>query len=616
MMYFSRARTALILGICALGVLLCLPNLFPQPAAWLPWHHINLGLDLRGGSYLLMQVDMDTVVRERLEILADEARQALIHAPGGSIGYRNIAVSTGAATAPAATPPAAPAAPPPNAATPATPALAPPAAGTPASGATALAAAPPASATAAVPDAAPVVPIAPAPAGAGGYGATPAMALAPATLPSGASRVTLRLPDPAKLDAALAALRAIPQSTPGEFAVAGQPDGQVTLTLQPAALRARARAAVEQSIEIVRRRIDGSGVADPQITRQGEDRIVVELPGVTDPNRIRDLLGQTAKMSFHLVDEKANPAAPPPGEDSLPMTEGPNNGPGGTRIVVNRYADVDGASLTNATPSQSSQDGRWVVNFTLDSAGGRRFADVTRTNLGHRFAIVLDNKVISAPVIQGVIPGGSGQISGSFTAQSATDLALLLRAGALPAPLAVIESRSVGPELGADSIRAGALSLLVGLLLVVGFMGTFYGLFGWLANIALVANLVLMVAILSLFGAVLTLPGMAGILLTLGMAVDANILINERIREEARAGRTPANAMEAGFRRAYSTIIDSNVTALLAHVMLFVFGTGPVRGFALTITVGIVTTLFTATVLARLLMVRWWARRRPALLPV
>ncbi len=442
------------------------------------------------------------------------------------------------------------------------------------------------------------------------------MALVPATLPPGPSRVTLRLPDPARLDAGLAALRAIPQSTPGEFAVTGTPDGEVTLTLQPAALRARARAAVEQSIEIVRRRIDGSGVADPQITRQGEDRIVVELPGVTDPNRIRDLLGQTAKMSFHLVDEKANPAAPPPGEDSLPMAEGPNNGPSGTRIVVNRHADVDGASLTNATPAQSSQDGRWEVNFVLDSVGGRRFADVTRANVGHRFAIVLDNKVISAPVIQSVIPGGSGRISGSFDAQSATDLALLLRAGALPAPLAVIESRSVGPELGADSIRAGALSLLVGLLLVVGFMGTFYGLFGWIANIALVANLVLMVAILSLFGAVLTLPGMAGILLTLGMAVDANILINERIREEARAGRTPANAMEAGFRRAYSTIIDSNVTALLAHVMLFVFGTGPVRGFALTITVGIVTTLFTATVLARLLMVRWWARRRPALLPV
>jgi protein-export membrane protein SecD len=614
MMYFSRARTALILGICALGVLLCLPNLFAPPASWLPWHRVNLGLDLRGGSYLLMQVDMDTVVRERLESLADEARQALIHAPGGTIGYRNIAVSTGTA---AATPIAAPAATSPDASVPGTSAPATSAAGTTAAGTTAAgtpaagtpapAAAPPASATA---------PGGTSPAGAGGYGATPAMALAPAAMPSGISRVTLRLPDPAKLDAALAALRAIPQSTPGEFAVAGTPDGLVTLTLQPAALRARARAAVEQSIEIVRRRIDGSGVADPQITRQGEDRIVVELPGVTDPNRIRDLLGQTAKMSFHLVDEKANPAAPPPGEDSLPMTEGPNNGPSGTRIVVNRHADVDGASLTNATPSQSSQNGQWVVNFTLDSAGGRRFADITRTNLGHRFAIVLDNKVISAPVIQGVIPGGSGQISGSFNPQTATDLALLLRAGALPAPLTVMESRSVGPELGADSIRAGALSLLVGLLLVVGFMGTFYGLFGWLANVALVANLVLMVAILSLFGATLTLPGMAGILLTLGMAVDANILINERIREEARAGRTPANAMEAGFRRAYSTIIDSNVTALLAHVMLFVFGTGPVRGFALTITVGIVTTLFTATVLARLLMVKWWARRRPALLPV
>ncbi len=623
MMYFSRARTALILGICALGVLLCLPNLFAAPAAWLPWHRVNLGLDLRGGSYLLMQVDMDTVVRERLEGLADEARQALIHAPGGAIGYRNIAISTGhprpadvaAGTHPAIpaadSPSAAPAAP--AAAAPDSPVIGHPAADTPGGAASSAQATPAVAATGttlAAPTSAPAFP-GTAPVGAGGYGATPAMNLAPAALPAGTPRVTLRLPDPAKLAEALAALRAISPSVPNEFTVATTPDGQIALTLQPTALATRARAAIEQSIEIVRRRIDGSGVADPQITRQGEDRIVVELPGVTDPNRIRELLGQTAKMSFHLVDEKANPAAPPLGEDSLPSSDAP-----GARIVVSRHADVDGASLTNATPAQNQQTGQWVVNFTLDSAGGRRFADVTRTNLGHRFAIVLDNKVISAPVIQGVIPGGSGQISGNFTAQSATDLALLLRAGALPAPLTVVESRSVGPELGADSIRAGALSLLVGLLLVVGFMGTFYGLFGWLANIALVANLVLMVAILSLFGATLTLPGMAGILLTLGMAVDANILINERIREEAQAGRSPVNAMEAGFRRAYSTIIDSNVTALLAHVMLFVFGTGPVRGFALTITVGIVTTLFTATVLARMLMVRWYAAWRPSLLPV
>ncbi|MBV8912842.1 MAG: protein translocase subunit SecD, partial [Acetobacteraceae bacterium] len=275
-----------------------------------------------------------------------------------------------------------------------------------------------------------------------------------------------------------------------------------------------------------------------------------------------------------------------------------------------------GASLTNARPGQDNQNGQWVVNFTLDSAGTRRFADVSTQNVGRRFAIVLDEKVISAPVIREPITGGRGQISGNFTARSANDLAVLLRAGALPAPLTVIEERSVGPELGADSIRAGAIALAVGFLLVVAYMATFYGLFGWYANIALIANLILQIAVLSLLEATLTLPGMAGILLTLGMAVDANILINERIREEVRNGRTPLNALETGFRRAYGTIVDSNATSFLAHVMLFAFGSGPVKGFAVTITVGIVTTLFTAILVARLLMVRWYVSTRPALLPV
>ncbi len=277
---------------------------------------------------------------------------------------------------------------------------------------------------------------------------------------------------------------------------------------------------------------------------------------------------------------------------------------------------MDGADLTNARASQDNQTGGWAIDFTLDSVGAREFAEVTRANLGKPFAIVLDDKVITAPTIQGVIPTGSGEITGRYTAQSATDLALLLRAGALPAPLTVIEQRSIGPTLGADSIRAGAISLAVGFVLVVAFMAVFYGLFGWYANLALLANLILIVAVLSLFEATLTLPGMAGMLLTLGMAVDANILINERIREEVRRGRAPLAAMQAGFERATSTIIDSNATALLAHVMLFVFGTGPVRGFALTITIGIATTLFTTLLLSRMLMVRWYAIARPALLPV
>ena len=279
---------------------------------------------------------------------------------------------------------------------------------------------------------------------------------------------------------------------------------------------------------------------------------------------------------------------------------------------MRQRVDVDGGDLTDARAGTNPQTGEWVVNFTFNSVGARRFADVTRANVNHRFAIVLDDKVISAPVIREPITGGRGQISGIFTAASANDLAVLLRAGALPAPLTVVEERSVGPELGADSIRAGAISLAVGFVLVIVFMATFYGLFGWFANVCLVVNLVLMLGIMSLLQATLTLPGMAGILLTLGMAVDANILINERIREEQRLGRPPLSALEHGFTRAYNTIFDSNATAFLAHVMLFVFGSGPVRGFAVTITVGIATSMFTAWMLTRLLVSRWYIAHAPA----
>ena len=523
-MYFSRLRTALIFGTCLFGVLFCLPNLLPRPVAGIPWRQIHLGLDLRGGSYLLLQVDLGAIARDRLASLADEVRHTLL---ARSLGYRDLA-----------------------------------------------------------PDAR-----------------------------ANAIVFTPRSADERQAD--LAAIEAMPRDVPDEFAASARPDGTIAVTLSAAGLRKRGSQAVAQSIEIVRRRIDATGVVDPSIARQGADRIVVELPGISDPDRVRQLLGTTAKMTFQLVDENASPNDPaPPGDEVLPMQDHPPGTPA-PKIVVFRHVDVDGADLTDAQAATNPQSGGWVVNFTFNGHGASRFADVTANNIGKRFAIVLDRAVISAPVIQSVIPGGRGQIEGgNFTAASATTLALLLRAGALPAPLDVLEQRSIGPELGADSIRAGALSLGVGFLLVIGFMGTFYGLFGWYAAIALVANLVLMTAILSIIGAVLTLPGMAGMLLTLGMAVDANILINERIREEVKRGRTPLAAMQAGFERAYSTIIDSNATAFLAHVMLFVFGTGPVRGFALTITVGIVSTLFTAVLVTRLLMVRWFTRRRPALLPV
>jgi SecD/SecF fusion protein len=525
MMYFSRMKTTLILGACLLGMLLGVPNLFPSPAQWLPWRSVHLGLDLRGGSYLLLEVDMKAVLKERLDSLADGVRQALRN---GQIFYQTLEPQ---------------------------------------------------------PD---------------------------------QNRVLLRLRDATKTDAAVAAMKPLigQDASTGrpDTVIGSDPDGTITLTLSAPALAARAAGAVDQSIEIVRRRIDETGVVDPQITRQGQSRIVVQLPGVGDPDRIKQLIGKTAHMTFRLVDETVNAnggGPPPPGDDFLQMQDRP-----GEKIAVRKRIDVDGADLTDARAGTSPETGDWVVNFTFNSVGARRFADISRANVNHRFAIVLDDKVISAPVIREAITGGRGQISGSFNATSANDLAVLLRAGALPAPLTVVEQRSVGPELGADSIRAGAISLLVGFLFVIAFMGVFYGLFGWFANLALVINLFLMLGIMSLLQATLTLPGMAGILLTLGMAVDANILINERIREEQRLGRPPLAALEHGFSRAYSTIFDSNATAFLAHVMLFVFGSGPVKGFAVTITVGIATSLFTAWMLTRLLVSRWYIATRPKLLPV
>ncbi|MGH7119845.1 MAG: protein translocase subunit SecD [Acetobacteraceae bacterium] len=526
MMFFSRAKMALIIGICALGLLLSIPNLITAPAAWLPWRHVRLGLDLKGGSYLLLQVDMASVIHEQLTNTLDSVRTTLLK---NGTGYHSLAVDR----------------------------------------------------------------------------VHERVLVTPRTA-ADQTAVTASLRK-------MVAGQVAPGGTP-ELGVSELPNGQVAVTLSTEALTQRANSAMQQSIEIVRRRIDGTGVVDPEIARQGSNQIMVQLPGISDPNRIKSLLGRTAHLTFHLIDQTANPAAggpPPPGDEYLPMQDQPN-----VKVAVRQFTAVDGANLTDAQAGQDPQSGQWVVNFTFDSVGAREFGDITRQNVGRPFAIVLDNQVISAPVIREPILGGRGQISGNFSAQSATDLALLLRAGALPAPLNVVEQQTVGPELGADAIRAGTISLAVGFALVIGFMGLFYGLFGWLADIALVMNLIILMAILSLLQATLTLPGMAGILLTLGMAVDANILINERIREETRLGQRPLAAMETGFKRAYGTIIDSNATTLLAHVMLFVFGSGPVRGFAITICLGIISTLFTATLVARLLMSRWYVSIRPAALPV
>ncbi|MBW8268646.1 protein translocase subunit SecD [Caldovatus aquaticus] len=530
MMHFARWKTAAILAVLVLGVLLCVPNLIPRAAFpdWLPARQIHLGLDLRGGSYLLLEVDTSAIVRERLAALEDAVRTGAARA-SPRILYTGLAANVAE------------------------------------------------------------------------------------------RRVTVRPSDPARAQDLARILReaAVPVpigggATQPDITVEVLPDGTVAATLSEAGLRARAGAAVEQSLEIVRRRIDESGLVEALVARQGANRILVQLPGVEDPNRIKELLGRTARMTFHLLDESADLTrpTPPPGVLFLPG-ERP-----GERYAVRRQVAVDGANLTDARPAQDPRTGEWVVNFQFDSVGARRFADVTRQNVGRPFAIVLDDKVISAPVIREPITGGRGQISGNFNARTANDLAVLLRAGALPAPLTVVEERTVGPELGADAIRAGIYAMAAGTAFVFLYMGLAYGLLGWFANVALVFNIILMIAVLSLLEATLTLPGIAGIVLTLGTALDANILINERIREEVKNGRTPIAALEAGFTKASGTITDSNLTNLFAMICLYIFGSGPVKGFAVTVGIGTIIQMWTATTLVRLMVAHWYRRTRPKELPV
>ncbi len=396
-------------------------------------------------------------------------------------------------------------------------------------------------------------------------------------------------------------------------------DGQARLTLSPEAIEARRSAAVDQSLEIVRRRVDETGTKEPTIQRQGTNRILVQLPGEQDPEHIKRLLGQTAKLTFRLVDTSAVPGAPvAPGSELLPTDAraAGGTGAGPQQIAVRRQIMVSGENLVDAQPGFDQQSGQPVVNFRFDSAGGRRFGQVTTENVGKPFAIVLDGKVISAPVIRQAIIGGSGQISGGFSVQEANDLSVLLRAGALPAPLNILEERTIGPDLGADSIRAGMLSLTIAAVLVVIFMIASYGLFGVFANLALVFNVLLILAATSAMGATLTLPGIAGIVLTMGMAVDANVLIFERMREEVRAGKSPLAAIDAGYSRALSAILDANLTTLIATILLYQFGSGPVRGFAVTLTIGLIASMYTAVTLSRIIILFWFRQTRPSTLPI
>ncbi len=522
MLYFPKWLVALILGICALGVVFTIPNLFsPQTVdSWpnfLPKRQVSLGLDLRGGSYLLYQVDMRSVITERLNDVLDGLRSEFRTA---RIGYVGLGAS------------------------------------------------------------------------------------------NDVIHFTLREPD------RMEEVRALVRKVDPDLDMTTGADGAVTLKFNEVALNNVQRQIVDQSIEIVRRRIDETGTKEPSIQREGQDRIVLELPGVENPEFVKRILGKTAKMTFQLVDENASVAPgghPPPGSEALPLKDG--HSPPGSTIVVQKRVLVSGETLTDAQAT-FDQYGAPAVNFKFNAEGARRFGDATKNNVGKRFAIVLDNAVISAPVIREPILGGQGIITGSFTTESANELALELRAGALPAPLLPLEERTVGPGLGADSIHAGALACIIGVILVVVFMTVFYGLFGLFANVALFFNLCLMMASLTVLGATLTLPGIAGIALTLGMAVDANVLIYERIREEVRGGRSLISSLQAGFERAFGTIFDSHLTTLVAGFLMFFLGSGPVKGFAVTLSIGVITSLFSAILVTRLQIVSWLRRTKPKAIPI
>ena len=352
------------------------------------------------------------------------------------------------------------------------------------------------------------------------------------------------------------------------------------------------KTSINQALEIVRRRIDEIGTNEPNILRRGSDRILVELPGLDDPQRIKSLLGKTANLTFRFVIQNEEPSF---GSEKLTTEDGSEE------LIVSKRIIISGENLVDAIPRMDNQSNQTVVSFTLDRVGAKRFAKATMSGIGKRLAIVLDGKIVSAPVVRDAIVSGSGQISGNFTFQSATDLSLLLRSGALPAPLNIIEERTVGPDLGQDSIDAGILALIIGFFLVIFFMLFKYKVFGLIANVALIFNLFLLVGILTLFEATLTLPGIAGIILTVGMAVDANVLIFERIKEEIKIEKNNILAFDSGYNLSKTAVIDANVTTLISAIILFFLGSGPVKGFSVTLGVGIFTTLFSVYFIARLL---------------
>ena len=533
MLHFSRWKTLAILGSVLVAIILALPNVLPasvnEKLGAYGLKPLTLGLDLQGGSNVLLEVDRVDLKEKLGTQLTGDIRATLREA---KIGYQGINRS--------------------------------------------------------------------------GDG------------------VTVRITNLADLDRAREELKKLQQPVnTGLFSTGavinlfdlGQQDQQFTFTYSEPGLDSKIGAAVAQSLKIVESRINALGTTEPVIQQQGKDRIVVQLPGVQDPERVKSVIGRTAKLTFQLLCESQPSAAgqnPPPECKALPLKDDPK------RIMwvqTSSRATVDGADLNDAKPGFDQQN-QPVVTFRFNTKGAERFGKLTRENVGKPFAIILDDEIVSFPRINEPILGGSGQISGNFTTEETANLSIVLRSGALPAKLTIVEERTVGPSLGSDSIRAGLIASMIGLIAVVLFMLLVYGIFGVFANIALLANLIMLIALMSLFGSTLTLPGIAGIVLTMGMAVDSNVLVYERIREEWRNGRTALNAIETGFRAALATILDANITTLIAGIVLFGIGSGPVRGFAVTLSIGILTTVFTAFTLTKLI-VAWWVKiARPKEVPL
>lgn len=528
MLYFSKFKVLSILFVCLFGLFFSLPNFLSNSQvdklpSFFPSKQVNLGLDLRGGSHLLIEVESSILVGERMDDLYNDLRS--------DFRTNNISITS---------------------------------------------------------------------------------------IDISKNEIFIEANKDTNFNSLEDIINKLSQDITSQFATIKSQeeidllkisDNKYRLKLSEVAVESLRKRAVDQSIEILRRRIDELGTKEPTIQRQGKSRIIIQVPGLDDPNRLKDLLGTTAKLTFHLMDPRSN--IDNVSRSSIVLYSRDNID---IPYIVEKRSIISGENLIDAQPGFDPQTNQPIVNFRFDSQGARKFGKVTSDNVGKPFAIVLDSEVISAPIINEPILGGSGMISGGFSVQEANDLAILLRSGALPAPLIILEERTVGPGLGADSVKAGQIASMLGLVFVMIYMFLSYGRFGLYSNISLIINLMLILAVLSTLQATLTLPGIAGIILTIGMAVDANVLIFERIREELANGKSVINSIDNGYKRALTTILDANITTFIAAIILFQLGSGPIKGFSVTLAIGIVTSVFTAFTLTRFIVARWIRKSNPKII--